>query len=92
MNAYLQYGLYLVILVALAIPLGRYISRAMGGETVFLSPLLRPLERCFYRALHISPEEDMGWKKYAACALLFNLFGFVVLCLILMLQIGRAHV
>ena len=86
MNAYLQYGLYLVILVALAIPLGRYISRAMGGETVFLSPLLRPLERCFYRALHISPDEDMGWKKYAACALLFNLFGFVVLFLILMLQ------
>ena len=28
----------------------------------------------------------MGWKKYAACALLFNLFGFVVLFLILMLQ------
>lgn len=86
MNPIIQYGLYLVLLVVLAVPLGKYISRAMNGEKVFLSRLLRPCENGIYKLLHIDPGEDMGWKKYALCALLFNLFGLVVLFLILMLQ------
>ena len=86
MNPILQYGLYLVLLVVLAVPLGRYISRAMSGEKVFLSRLLRPCENGIYKLLRIDPSEDMGWKKYALSALLFNLFGLVVLFLILMFQ------
>lgn len=86
MNPILQYGLYLVLLVVLAVPLGKYISKAMSGEKVFLSRLLRPCENGIYKLLRIDPGEDMCWKKYALCALLFNLFGLVVLFLILMFQ------
>ena len=36
-NSIIQYSLYLIILVVLAIPLGKYIGKVMNGEKVFLS-------------------------------------------------------
>lgn len=86
MNAIVQYILYPAILVLLAVPLGRYISKAMNGETVLLSKILRPCENGIYRMLRIDPKEDMGWKKYLLCALAFNALGLVLLFAILMLQ------
>lgn len=86
MSSTLQYVLYLVVLVVLAIPLGKYISKAMNGEKVFLSPILRPCEKGIYKLLHIDPEEDMGWKKYAGCALAFSAISLIGLFLILKFQ------
>ena len=37
MGTIIQYVFYLAVLVLLAIPLGRYISKAMNGEKVFLT-------------------------------------------------------
>lgn len=87
-NSIAQYVLYVVILVGLAVPLGIYMSKIMGGEKTLLSRALGPAERGIYRLLRIDPEEDMGWRKYLASALLFNLFGFLLLFFILLLQ-GR---
>lgn len=87
-NSIVQYVLYVVILVGLSLPLGVYMSKIMGGEKTLLSRALGPVERGIYKLLRIDPEEDMGWKKYLASALLFNLFGFLLLLLILLLQ-GR---
>ena len=86
MSAFLQYALYLALLILLALPLGRYISRAMQGERVFLTGVLAPCERLLYRALGVDQTEQMGWKRYAASALLFSLLSFVLLFLILMCQ------
>lgn len=86
MNTIVQCILYLVILVALAVPLGRYISKAMNGEKVFLSRVLAPCERGLYKVLGIDPSEDMGWKRYLLAALSFNALGLVVLFLILKFQ------
>ena len=72
MNSIVQYGLYIAIPVLLAIPLGEYMAHIMRGERVFLSKVLAPCERGIYRLLRIQKEEDMGWKKYAGCALLFS--------------------
>lgn len=44
MQAILQYGFYLIILVVLAIPLGSYMGKVMNGEKVFLSKILLPCE------------------------------------------------
>ncbi len=82
----LQYILYLVILVLLAIPLGGYIGKVMNGERTFLSKILNPCERGIYKLLRVKEEEDMGWKKYAVCALVFSGVGFVFLFLLQMLQ------
>ena len=77
MNSVLQYVLYVSILVAFSIPLGFYISKVMDGENTLVSRVLGPVERGICKLLRIDPEEDMGWKKYLAAALLFNLFGFM---------------
>lgn len=82
----LEYALYLIVLVALAIPLGMYINKVMSGERVFLSAVLKPCESLIYRVLHINPEEEMGWKQYLLSVLIFNLFGLVFLWVLLMLQ------
>lgn len=86
MNAVLQYVLYVGILVAISVPLGIYMSKVMDGETCIVSRVLGPVERGIYKLLRIDPNENMSWKKYLAAALFFNLFGFVLLLLILLCQ------
>ncbi len=63
MNALLQYVLYLAILVVFAIPLGKYISKVMDGEKVFLSKILSPIENFIYKIMKVDKKEDMTWKK-----------------------------
>ena len=86
MSSVLQYIIYLAVLVALAIPLGSYIGKVMNGERVWLTPVLAPVERGIYRLLHIDAQEEMPWKKYALCVVLFNGIGFVFLFLLLLWQ------
>ena len=86
MNSVPQYALYLAILVGLAIPLGRYMGKVMNGEKVFLSRILVPCERGLYKLLRVDPGEQMGWKRYAASALVFSLVSLVALFAINLLQ------
>lgn len=86
MQAMLQYAGYLVLLVALAYPLGKYIDNVMRGRWVWLSPVIRPVERFLYRLTGVNKREEMTWKKYLGCALAFNFCGFLLLFALLMLQ------
>jgi K+-transporting ATPase ATPase A chain len=81
-----QIVLYVVILIALAKPLGSFMARVFNGERNFLSPILAPVERFTYRLLGTRPDEEMNWKKYAIAVLLFALLGVVTLYLIELLQ------
>lgn len=85
-SSILEYVLYLVILVALAIPLGSYIGKIMNGEKVFLSRVVSPVERGIYCLLGVREEEEMNWKKYALSVAAFSIIGFWLLFLILLLQ------
>lgn len=82
----IQAVFYLFILVILAIPLGGYIGKVMNGEKVFLSRVMEPVEGMFYRFLKVDRDEQMDWKKYAGAALVFNLFGFMAVFLLNLLQ------
>lgn len=84
-NAILQYSLYLIILVLLAIPLGKYIGKVMNGEKVFLSKLILPCENFIYKVLGIN-EEEMDWKKYSFSVLAFSAVGFVFLFILNLFQ------
>lgn len=86
MGTVIQYLFYFTVLVLLAIPLGKYISKAMNGEKVFLTKILAPCEKGIYKVLHIDPEEDMSWKKYLGSVVAFSVFGFLVLFIIQMAQ------
>jgi len=83
---WVQIVLYVVILIALAKPLGSFMARVFNGERNFLSPILAPVERFTYRLLGTRPDEEMNWKKYAIAVLLFALLGVVTLYLIELLQ------
>ncbi len=85
-NGMLQIILYFIVLIAAAVPLGRYMARVYAGEPVFLSRLAGPVERLIYRCCRIDREQEMGWKAYAGGLLIFSLVGFFTLYLLQRLQ------
>ncbi|MDU7241568.1 potassium-transporting ATPase subunit KdpA [Clostridium sp.] len=85
-NSIIQYSLYLIILVVLAIPLGKYIGKVMNGEKVFLSKIFNPIENFIYKILRIDKDEEMDWKKYSISIIAFSVIGFVILFLLQMVQ------
>jgi potassium-transporting ATPase potassium-binding subunit len=74
----LQLALYLVVLIALAKPLGAYMARVYENRRVALDRVLGPVERLIYRGCGVRPTDEMGWKAYTAAMLLFNCFGLLV--------------
>lgn len=82
METVLEYGFYLLVFVVLAIPLGKYISKVMNGEKVWLTRIVRPCEKGIYKLLHIDEEEEMSWKKYLVSVLAFSGIGLLVLFLL----------
>lgn len=50
-NGFLQLALYMVVLIALARPLGWYMARVYEGQSVGLNRALGPLERLIYRLI-----------------------------------------
>jgi K+-transporting ATPase ATPase A chain len=82
----LQIGIYLVVLLGLAKPLGGYMARVYEGEPTFLDRLCRPVERFVYRACGVRPDEGMTWKTYAIAMLLFNAAGMLVVYALQRLQ------
>jgi K+-transporting ATPase ATPase A chain len=82
LNGYLQIGFYLVVLLALAKPLGWYMARVYEGLPIGLDRVLGSLERLIYRLCGVRAdrvEAEMHWQTYAIAMLLFNLFGFLAL-------------
>lgn len=86
METVIQYAIYLIVLVVLAIPLGGYIGKVMNGEKNFLSKVCSPCEQLIYKVMGIDSSKDMTAKTYALSAVLFNAIGFAVLFLLLLVQ------
>ena len=74
---------YSVVLLALAIPTGRYIANVMEGKFGFLSRV----EGGIYRVCGVRADADMGWLQYALAILLFNGLGVVAVYAIQRLQV-----
>ncbi len=76
-NILIQCGLYLVVLLAAAKPLGETMARVFQGERSFMTPALGWLERLAYKASGVDPAQEMGWVRYTMACLLFNFFGLL---------------
>ncbi len=85
-NGLLQIGLYLVVLVALAKPLGTYMARVYEGQSTPLDRVIGPIERFCYRLFGIRPDQEMNWKVYTVAVLLFSVIGAVSLYALQRLQ------
>ena len=66
--------------------LGRYIHRVMEGERVFLSPVVRPIERAIYRVCGIDETAEQDWKGYAMAVLVMAFIAIVAGYLVFRLQ------
>jgi len=60
------------VAILIARPLGGYMHRVMEGERVFLSPLLRPVERAIYWILRVDETVEQNWKAYAVSVIVFS--------------------
>jgi potassium-transporting ATPase potassium-binding subunit len=85
MNEVIQLILFMILLVALAPLLGKYMARVFMGENHMMKPVLGWLERLVYRTTGVK-EEEMSWKTYLFGVILFNFFGIVFLFLLQMFQ------
>ena len=85
-NAILQLAVYVIVLLALAKPLGAYMARVYEGRPCGLDRVFGWLERFIYKMSGIRANEEMGWKTYAVTMLLFNLAGLLAVYALQRLQ------
>lgn len=79
---WIQILVFCGIIVLLVKPLGAYMTRVFNGESTWLQPVLRPIERGLYRVAGTREDEEQNWVTYAVAMLLFNFAGFIILYLL----------
>src|SRR5471032_1355385 len=77
-NGYLQLVFYVVVLLALAKPLGTYIANIYEGKPALLNRIGAPFERLIYRASCVDASKEIAWVQYTFALLVFNLLGALV--------------
>jgi K+-transporting ATPase ATPase A chain len=83
---WVEYTLFLAIVVALARPVGLYVARVFEAKPTPLDRLLRPLKRLLFHLIGVRPEEEMTAGVYLGCFLAFSALCSAFLFLLLMLQ------
>ena len=81
-----QIIVFCFVVVLLTKPLGGYMTKVFTGESNVLSPVLKPVERAFYRVAGIDEKQEQHWLSYAFAVMLFHIAGFAILYAILRLQ------
>jgi potassium-transporting ATPase potassium-binding subunit len=76
---------FLVVLGALAYPLGIYMARIADAAPI--GGPMGQVERVIYRASAVNAQQDMPWTRYAVAVLAFNALGVVVVYLLQRLQL-----
>ena len=78
--ALLQLLIVLAVMVALVVPVGRWLHATFTGER-HTAP-----ERLTYRVLGVNPAEEMDWRRYGLVLVLVNLVMLLVSYVLLRLQ------
>ena len=81
-----QIAIVLALVLATAFPMSSLIASVYAGTDNFLSPVLRPIERGFYRLAGVDETREQSWLLYAVALLAFSIAGFVSLFAIQRLQ------
>jgi K+-transporting ATPase ATPase A chain len=73
-----QLVVYLVILLVLAWPLGRWLTAVADGRLPgWLAPFVW-IEKTLYRLAGVDPSKGTSWKSYAIAVVAFNVLGIFV--------------
>ena len=58
---WLQFAIYIFILLVMVKPLGLYMANVYQGKQTFLTPVLAPVEHFIFRLAGIKPSPS-GWR------------------------------
>ena len=78
-NGWLQIAFFLLAILAVTKPLGRFMTRVFAREKTWLDPVLRPIERLIYKSTGVDETREMRWTEYAVAMLLFSAVSMIVL-------------
>jgi K+-transporting ATPase ATPase A chain len=81
-----EIALTIGLALALGWPFGLYMARVWQGRPTWISPVLKPVEGVFYKAMGVDPNRGQGWVSYALSLLAFSGASLLVLYAILRLQ------
>lgn len=73
-----------ILVIVIAIPLGRYIGKVFSNEKTWLDGLFNPLDKAFYKLAGVDPAKEMNWKQHLLSLLSINLFWFLLGMFVLM--------
>ncbi|MBI3717024.1 MAG: potassium-transporting ATPase subunit KdpA [Sphingobacteriales bacterium] len=73
-----------VLLILLAIPLGKYIGKVYSNEKTWLDGLLNPIDRFFFKLGGVNPLKEMNWKQHLLALLTINFIWFLLSMFVLM--------
>jgi K+-transporting ATPase ATPase A chain len=80
-NGYLQLAVYLIVLIALAKPLGLYMANVYEGKSRVVR-WFAPLEASLYRICGVKADEEQSWTRYAFSVIWFSLLGTLTVYLL----------
>ena len=78
----IQIAVYFILILALTVPMGHYLSNVFEGHWKWLNWLEKPI----YRLLGKGAEEEQDWKKYASSLVTFSLISMLATYALLRLQ------
>ena len=82
----LQILVFLAVLTALTPLIGGYMAKVFTGRSVWLTPVLGPVERGLTRAFGSEASREQDWKQYAKSVIVFSAVSWLLLYLIIRTQ------
>lgn len=82
----IQVLFFTLLVILLAKPVGLYISKVFKNEKVFLSKIIRPIEKFIYKILNVDEREEMNGKDYILSVIAFS---FISLIFVIFLQMAQ---
>ncbi|MBP1046107.1 potassium-transporting ATPase subunit KdpA [Enterococcus sp. BWM-S5] len=79
-------GVFLLVLLLLAIPLGKYISEILQGRIPRFVRFLEPVEKFVYKVIGRPATGEMSAKKYLLSILFLSFFSLIGLFILLLTQ------
>ncbi len=56
-----KYAFFLLAVLAVTAPLGKFMTRVFAREKTWLDPVLGPIERLIYRLTGVNDRREMRW-------------------------------
>ncbi|RTL58916.1 MAG: potassium-transporting ATPase subunit KdpA [Sphingobacteriales bacterium] len=73
-----------ILVMAFAIPLGKYIGKVYSNEKTWADGLFNPIDKIFYKLGGVNPLKEMNWKQHLLALLTMNLVWFLFSMFVLM--------